>query len=391
MKWASAISTDDALHLAVDELAVSIEEQLDGAEPDLVVAFVSPHHRAVWDVLPDLLADRFPTATRLGCSGGGTLGAGREVEDHAALAASAAVLPGVAIDELALAPEEIPSTEDAAMFWKSRLGGDGDPSAVLLLPEPFSCSVESLIGGLDVAFPGTVVFGGLASGARRAGSHLVFHDRDGSGEGAVGVALRGDLVVETLVAQGCRPVGVPMFVTGVDGTMITSLDGQRPVDVLHDLFMALDERDQELLQYALFIGLVMRNGLSSYGPGDFLIRNLMGVDPATGALGVAERIQVGQVVQFHLRDAATSAADLEAHLAAFRARSPIHPAGALMFSCLGRGEHLYGHPGHDTRLVREALGPLPMAGFFCNGEIGPVQGRPFLHGYTNSIAFFRPR
>jgi small ligand-binding sensory domain FIST len=205
------------------------------------------------------------------------------------------------------------------------------------------------------------------------------------------VSLKGDLAVDTLVAQGCRPIGTPLFVTGVEGTSITSLDGEAPVTILHQLFESLDERDRELLQYALFLGLVMRDGLSSYGPGDFLIRNLIGIDPASGALAVAEHIRVGQVVQFHLRDADTSSADLEAHLAAFRRRSPGRPSGALMFSCLGRGEHLYGRPGHDSSLVRNTLGPLPMAGFFCNGEIGPVHGRTFLHGYTSSIAFFRPR
>ena len=391
MKWASAMSTDDAIQRAVDSLTSDLEAGLDGDTPDLLVAFVSPEHRAVWDALPDLLAARFPNAVRLGCSGGGTLGAGREVENRPALAAAAAVLPGVEARPFRIAPHEVPEPEDAAAFWDDLLGVGDPPEAVLLVPEPYSSPVEGLIGGLDRVRPGTVVFGGLASGARRAGSNLVFLDGDASAEGIVGVSLKGDLAVDTLVAQGCRPIGTPLFVTGVEGTSITSLDGEAPVTILHQLFESLDERDRELLQYALFLGLVMRDGLSSYGPGDFLIRNLIGIDPASGALAVAEHIRVGQVVQFHLRDADTSSADLEAHLAAFRRRSPGRPSGALMFSCLGRGEHLYGRPGHDSSLVRNALGPLPMAGFFCNGEIGPVHGRTFLHGYTSSIAFFRPR
>jgi small ligand-binding sensory domain FIST len=207
-------------------------------------------------------------------------------------------------------------------------------------------------------------------------------------DGIVGVALRGPLCIDTLVAQGCRPIGQPMFVTRCRGQLLEEVDGRPPLEALNELFAAAAPEEQELFRHSLFLGLEMRPERERYARGDFLIRNLVGVEPESGALSVAALLRERQVVQFHLRDARSAAADLAERTA--RYEHGAQARGALLFSCLGRGRHLYGEPDHDTRLFRERVAEVPIGGFFCNGEIGPVEGRSFLHGYTSAFAIFRP-
>jgi len=205
------------------------------------------------------------------------------------------------------------------------------------------------------------------------------------------VLLDGNVDMDTIVAQGCRPLGSPVFITAAVRSRILELDGRRPTEVMAELFHTLEPGDQDLFRRALFVGMVMTEGRSEYGHGDFLIRNVVGVDPGTGTLTVAEVVHPGQVMQFHVRDALTSATDLDGSLQRYTSEQPVSPAGILLFSCLGRGETLYGEPDHDSRMIAGHLGPTPIGGFFCNGEIGPVDRRTFLHGYTSSIGVFRPR
>jgi small ligand-binding sensory domain FIST len=213
-------------------------------------------------------------------------------------------------------------------------------------------------------------------------------------DGLVGVALQGDVRVDSVVAQGCRPIGHPMFVTRVrDHHVLVEVDGRPPLEAIRALFERADARDRALLQSALFLGIEMRPDLSEYARGDFLIRNVTAADPNTGAISVAAPLREGLVVQFHVRDAQTSAEDLDERLARYHAeRGGLGaPQGALLFSCLGRGAWLYGVPDHDSDAFRRHLGPVPLGGFFCNGEIGPVEKRSFVHGYTSAFGLFRPR
>jgi small ligand-binding sensory domain FIST len=182
-----------------------------------------------------------------------------------------------------------------------------------------------------------------------------------------------------------------MLVTRCEGRMLQRLNERHPLEVLRELHQTLDARDQELFRHSLFIGIEMKQDQVEYQQGDFLVRNIVGVEPQSGALTVGATLQPYQAVQFHLRDARTAAEDLTRHLQRYREErgSMASPQGALLFSCLGRGAHLYGRPDHDTLLFEDALGAIPLGGFFCNGEIGPVGGTTFLHGYTSAFALFR--
>jgi small ligand-binding sensory domain FIST len=390
LKWASAVSTAPRLDLAVVEAARSIWDQLQGIGPDLVLAFVSPHYRADWSSLPGLLAGQFPEAARLGCSAGGVIGDQREIESGAALALTAAWLPGVELSPFLLSAGEEPEIEAAAEVWRQRLGCEpGDTTHTVLLPDPFTADVPPLLKGLEQTFSTGTITGGLVSGGRKRGQSLLLVEDELGTDGTAGIALRGNIEVDTIVSQGCRPIGNPMFVTSCSGPLIMELDGLPPTKVLQDLFEEISSAEQELIRDSLFIGSVMYDDRIEYHRGDFLVRNIVGFDPGSGALAVNTEVSKGQVIQFHVRDAETSAEDLEELLAAHQSSSRPAPAGALLFSCLGRGSDLYGHPSHDSNAFHRHLGPVPLTGFFCNGEIGPVGGHTFLHGYTSAFALIR--
>ena len=392
MKWASAISEQSNLDGALAECAQSILGQL-GESPQLTVAFVSPHYQADYGRVGPMLSELLETEHTFGCSGGGIIGAGMEVEQRPALSVTAATLPGVDIEAFHLDGDKLPDLDAGPDRWRELVGvSEAQEPQFVLLADPFSFPVQNLIMGLDFAFPAAAKIGGLASGAQRAGDNALFLDGEVHGSGAIGLALHGNIVVDTVVAQGCRPIGDAMRITSSQRNVLVELDGKPPMAILQDLFRSLSERDRQLMGHSLFLGVVMDEFLDSPVQGDFLIRNVVGMDQRTGALAIGEMLKEGQLVQFHLRDADTSAQDLTFVLERYAAENRENEVpGALLFSCLGRGEYLYGRPNHDTDIFREKLGQVPLGGFFCNGEIGPVGGTTFLHGYTSSFGLFRSR
>jgi small ligand-binding sensory domain FIST len=375
MRWSSAVSSAPRLDDAIAETAARVRRELGDVAPDLAVVFASPHHAPAYDAVPELVRAALEPRVLVGCSAGGVIGGGHEVEEAAGFSITAARLPDVGILPFH-SDEPVPppiATEPAPQL--------------LLFPEPFSFDAETFLHLLDARLPGSTVIGGVASGGRQRGQNALFLNDVVHRDGLVGVALDGDVVIDTVVAQGCRPIGEPMFVTRCERNFIYEVDGRSPAAVLSDLHRRASTRDKELFRSSLFLGIVMREQQQEYGHGDFLVRNVLGLDGKTGAVAVGALVRTGMVVQFHLRDARTSAEDLDQLLGRYRGT----PAGSLLFSCLGRGMHLYGRPDHDTDLARRHFGDVPLGGFFCNGEIGPVLGTTFLHGFTSAFGLFRPR
>ena len=389
MRFASHASDAPDLEEAVEEVAAAIRTQLGGAPPDVLFAFVSPHHRASWCDLSTLLADQLD-GTLIGCSAGGVIGGGVEYEQRPALSVTAARLPGVATTIRHLDGKDLPPASDRDAWRGIVAAAPGDDTYCVALGDPFTTNASALLTGLDGVTGAGLTIGGVASGARAPGEAVLFLEDDIASDGVALLTMRGNLRVDTIVAQGCRPIGQPMFVTGADRNLLFSLDGEPALTALKALYAASDEQDQALFRQSLFLGLVMDAQREVYEPGDFLIRSISGMDADRGGLVTGAVLDENRVVQFHLRDAAASAHDLDAHLRAYARAEPEAPAGALLFSCLGRGEMLYGRPNHDSDLIRARLGDVPVGGFFCNGEFGRVGGRTWLHGYTSSIGFFRP-
>lgn len=391
MLWTSALSDEVTLEKAAQAVAERLRIALDGKAPDLVLAFVSGYPLMETERLPQLLQEFLPGRHLLGCTAGGVIGGGQEVEKHPALSLTAALLPGVQLNPFHLENDDL-AADAKPGHWQNRLGLAPTVSPhFILLPDPFTFETDAFIWDLDQALPASQKIGGMASGGRGPGSNQLFLDGKTFHSGAVGIALSGDVELETLVAQGCRPVGNPMFITRCQEHLLQSIDGKPVSEVLQGLFTGLNARDQELFQNSLFLGIVMKDTQREYHQGDFLIRNILGFDKVSESLAIGATLIMGQVVQFHLRDAHTSAEDLQALLMRYKTAhlTQSSPEGALLFSCLGRGVQLYQQSNHDSNLFRRFLGEVPLGGFFCNGEIGPVHGQTFLHGYTSSFGIFR--
>ena len=398
MKWATAVSEHRFLKYAVAECADAIRSAMGERAPNLAVAFVSPHHAANYADLPALIRDLIGDCVLVGCSGGGVIGAGREVENRPGFALAVAELPGVDVVPFHIDNANLPDGDAPPQAWEELVNASAaDDPHFLILSDPFSVQGENLLMGLDYAFPRSVKIGGLASGGQRPGSNALYLGGRAYDSGAVGVALRGNIAVDTIVAQGCRPIGERMQITESDRNLLIGLDGRGTLETLRELFRDLSERDQRLAQQSLFLGVVMDEFNDDPQLGDFLIRNIIGIDGQRGALAIGEYLKEGQIVQFHLRDAETSSQDLNDMLGQYASDGVgagvgrETGAGALLFQCLGRGEYLYGRPDHDTDMFRDKVGAIPLAGFFCNGEIGQVSGQTYLHGYTSSFGIFRPK
>lgn len=392
MRWASALAVSTDSSAAIDAALVELDQGLDHNPADLVIVFASPQFDAHLPGLYAQIRGVWPDAHLLGCTAAGVIGGNQELESAPALSLTAASLPGVQIEPFHVLHRQLPAADAPADAWRRILGIDDDTQRhAIVLPDPFSMDVGRLVAGIEEASPLGVLLGGTASGGTRPGEHRLLIDDQVHRAGAAGVLLSGNLAIDTVVSQGCRPVGAPFFVTRCRGNVVTELDGQPALEAMQAMISGLSPSDAALCKEALYVGLVMDPGRQAYGPGDFLIRYVIGVDSRTGALVLTARPTVNAVMQFHVRDAAASAADLSRLLQRTRAGEMRPPAGALLFDCVGRGERFFGMPEHDTGLIRAEFGGVPIGGFFCSGEIGPVRGKTHLHGYTAALGLFRPR
>lgn len=378
-RYAAALSTHPVAFEAVGAAAGEVLEQLDGDRPDLLVFFVSRHHtEAFADIAAGLRALLEPDVL-LGATAIAIAGGSREIEGEPALSLWAAEWGGGRVDGFVLDVQ--PAAEGVRVDgWPTATAAD---ATVLLLADPFSFPVADLLALCNTNVPGLRVIGGLASAGAAPGSNRLALDGRIVQGGAVGVVIPSDIPVRTIVSQGCRPVGSPFTVTRAERNVVYELGGRSAISRLEELVAAADERDRALLARGLHVGIVVDEHRADFERGDFLIRGVLGADQSTGAVSVGELVEVGQTIQFQVRDADAADEDLTALLAG------AGPAGAaLLFTCNGRGIHLFGLPDHDTGLIEDLLGPVPLAGAFCAGEIGPVGGRNFLHGFTASIALF---
>jgi small ligand-binding sensory domain FIST len=388
---AAGLSTAASWQHAVEEALAALAPE--SAPPDLAVVFVSPHFQAEMEAITTVINARLKPGTIIGCTGQGIIGPGRELESVSAVAIAVFDLPGATIRAGHISLQDFARLPETPENWQRALGiAPADVNAWLILGDPFTFDVEMLIRGIESAYPGTVVAGGMASSAAlQRGTRLIngpmVHD-----EGAVVVAIGGGWTLHPLVSQGAEPVGETWTVTAAEGNHLQAIGGRPAIEVLRDMLLAMDEDRRVRVSQNLLLGIAMNEYADEFGRGDFLIRNLHGFDRVTGAIVVGDTPRVGQTVQFQFRDAGAADEELHAMLAeALDDMQEEPPAGALLFSCNGRGQGLFGPVDHDPAAVMAHFGALPIAGFFCNGEIGPVGGKTFLHGFTASIAFFVPK
>jgi small ligand-binding sensory domain FIST len=361
-----------------------------GGPPDLAVLFLSADAADGAGAIAAEVCDRLGTERLIGCTGESIVGRGREVEGQTGASLWLARLPGVDVLPMHLTFRNTPEGP-SLLGWPDSLldGWPGEPS-LLLLGDPFSFPADYLLEQINAQHPGAVVIGGMASGAVQPGENRLLRGREVHDEGAVAVMISGPVRVRSVVSQGCRPIGRHLVITKAERNVVLQLGGRPALDQLQLVFGELPTRDRELVNQGVHLGRVVSEYLERFEQGDFLVRNVIGFDPESGALAAGDYFRTGQTVQFHVRDWQTADAELRQLLAAARAGGDQPVGGALMFTCNGRGTRLFPEPHHDALAVRDAFGEIPLAGFFAAGELGPIGGKNFQHGFTASIALFAP-
>ena len=387
--FASALSRNKNWREAVTEIASHVKKELGGASCDLLLVFVS---EAYEDFDPSafsaMLGNFIPSGTVLGCNSSGVIGDSKEVEMEPALAVLAMHLEGVDIYPFQLNDGDISSLKEGTELINTLDIYPPDKPHFITFADPMTFDIVHFLQLANEGYKGLPVIGGLASGAVMGATNWLCLNGVAFREGLVGVALKGNIEFDMVVAQGCRPVGKPYVVTKAEGNVLHELAGRPALEVVRELIESLSPKDRKLAEFSLSVGLVINEKQSAFKRGDFLIRNLVGFDPDSNSLMIGSLLKVGQTLQFQVRDAETSAEDFDHFLKDLQS-AKTGPRGGMLVSCCGRGRNFYGKADHDAKAVQSLQGPLPVAGFFANGEIGPVGAKNFVHGYTSSLVIFR--
>jgi small ligand-binding sensory domain FIST len=366
---------------AFAEAAARAAMGLGGAPCDVALVFAGQDNLAHAGMGLDAVHDRLRPAALAGCGAQGVVGTAREVETG-----------GVVVWAASLGAGQAESFHlEAVSAGEGRMAITGMPDvsedeALVMFVDPYTFPAEALLAEIASSSPGVPVVGGLA--AAESAPAALFHGASVSPMGAVGVVLS-DVTVNCTVSQGASPIGPEMVVTACDGNVVEELASRPALDRLMDAIRnELSPDEQALATQGLLVGIVIDENRPDYERGDFLVRALMSVDEQERTITIGERVRVGQTVRLHVRDAASADVDLRDALERAARELDRPAAGALMFTCNGRGSHMFGSAGHDADALAREIGPAPAAGFFCAGEIGPVGARSFVHGFSTSVALF---
>ena len=397
---AAALSDHIDTRTAAMEVAHELHDAL-GAERgdtacDLLLMFGSFHHIAAFAAAGETMREVLKPRSFLACTAESVLGVDREWEGRAGLTALAMRLPGAGtrLHTFSVKPGDTSTNLNQPNTVRELVGYGDDVKAILMLADPFTTPTNQILtrfgycGGKDKAIP---ITGGMASGSSQPGRNVLIANGEAQQSGLVAVTIAGDIEVDCLVSQGCRPIGEPLVVTKCDENVLLELGGRPAMEVVQETAQELGERERELLSKGLLIGVVIDEYKERFGRGDFLIRGVMGIDQNRKAIAVGEKMRVGQTIQLHVRDADTATEDLQLLLDLQEVKG--QPFAAAAFTCNGRGTRLFPEANHDIDLLTRRLGSedeqFPVAGFFAGGEIGPIGDKSFVHGHTLSAALFR--
>ena len=380
------VQFEDALKSLIQQTATQAGDQA----LDLLIVFASAHFsQSIREIVQDLLAALKP-GLLIGCTAEAVVSRDREIENEPAIALVAAHMPEAGLHHFLLHPDSLdwPKLLLDEDEFRRRVDAPEDTRLFMLLGDPFSAPMDDLLQAFNQYFPGVPVVGGIASAALRPDGNRLFINDTVTSQGVVGVAFSGSLDIDVVVSQGCRPIWRPFKVLSSRRNEIYNLEGRPPLAWLQDLIPTLSEEDKALLQTGLFVGRSVKPEQEILGRGDFVIRGVMSIDQQSGAIAIGDSVMDGDMIQFHLRDAVTALEDLEMQLIPQMFRDAA--CGGLLFTCNGRGTRLYDRPNGDINIIQPNIKNIPLAGFFCAGEIGPIGKMNFLHGHTATLVLFRP-
>jgi small ligand-binding sensory domain FIST len=387
MKIQSAISSDPNSERAIEHVCREVVSGLGGKAANLALLFVSPHHQGALREVVTYLRKEVQAQTLLGCTGQGIIGENREIEGQPAISLWTAHLPGLGIQ-----PFQLSFDQTSVGFSVSGLPAEPSssqpPKFFLLLAEPFTTPGTEFLRFLEEQYPGIPAVGGMASGGSQPGQNRLIYNDEILEQGVVGAMISGPIFSKMIVSQGCRPIGERFIITKAERNVIYELGGKPALESFQEVYAGLPSHEQLLIRQGLHVGYAIDEQKSQFDRGDFLVRNVVGADQESGGIAITDYIKEGQTIQFHVRDAETASEDLQLLLAAHKRQTDQQVAGALLFTCNGRGQRLFGSPHHDITSIHRQIGEIPTAGLFAQGEIGPVGGKNFLHGFTASIALF---
>jgi small ligand-binding sensory domain FIST len=369
-------------------VVVAAQEALEecGGQPACGFLFLSASWLPQIHEILDLVRLHARVPLLIGSVGAGLIGAGREVEGSAGMSLLLLSLPEAKLTPVLISREQFEGSTGPA-YWQMETGlGPEEVAAWIVLANPFAPELERWLAEWNIAFPEAPSIGGLSSGIDGSGERMLLLDGGLVDAAVLALAVKGGRI-RTIVSQGCKPVGEPFTITHAEENLVYALGSRPAYQVLSETFNGLADDEKERARGNLFAGLAASEYVAELKRGDFLVRNLLGADPQTGAVAIGARARTGQTLQYQLRDRITAHADL-VELAKINGLRGGEPFASLVFSCNGRGQHFFGVPNHDAATLAEIFGPLPSAGFFCNGEIGPIGRASFLHGYTASVALF---
>ena len=385
----SALWDQDFEENKLESWAEELRKQLIDEKVTLGLIFLTPplfeHAHKVMEIIR--VHARVPLL--MGCSSHGVIINGEEIEQRGGMALSLFHLPGADLRAFALNADQVNNLEEDDSLLKLTGGSENENNGWLLFADPFHLRSDKWLDAWNTAYAPKPIVGGLASS--NPGEHQTFLYLDGTifDEGVVALSVGGDVALKSIISQGCTPIGETWTITQVEENIIHKIGNRPAFDLLVDTLNDLPDEIKARANRNLFTGLVIDEYREDFGRGDFLIRNLIGGDPKKGSIAIGAYPRVGQTIQFQLRDAQAASEDMDEMLLSAKnnlADTTIY--GACLCSCNGRGEGLFGQPNHDAGLVQKHLGPMPLNGFFCNGEIGPVGDNSYLHGYTASLALF---
>lgn len=387
---ASVISSHHDTRTAAYEVAELLQDAMPGA-CDLLMIFGSYHHRAALEDAAASIRSTISPRVMMATTAEAVLGDNEERDGVAGLSAIAMRMPGAQLKTWTTTPEDPMRLKDPAMI-AERIGLSDDFRAAIMMADPFTTPVPRLLPvmtgcGGEQPVP---IIGGMASGGTQPGLNVLMLDDQVISAGGIGVSIFGDVLIDFVLSQGCRPVGSPMVVTEAQRNLILELGSRPAMEVLQEFGEQLTEKDKHHLRGGLLIGTVINEYKDHFGRGDFLVRNVLGFDKRAGGIAVGDVPRIGQTVQFHVRDAETAGEDLQLLLDA-QVMNENKPFAGLLFTCNGRGERLFNEPNHDLNMIHGRFGNLPVAGFFAAGEIGPIGTTSFLHAHTAALALFRAR
>ena len=384
--FVSAFTTGKDWKVEAENLAAKVRKDLGGKSCDLVIFFVSEKYQNFDPaVFSGILQAKTQCTALIGCNSSGIIAGEKEIEMEPAISALAMHLPGVKIFPFYLSSSDAGAMKSGAELINSIDIYPPDKPRFICLADPMSCDISQLLNLFNEAYKGLPVIGGLASGGVMGADNWLALNGTIYTEGAAGVGLTGDIEFDSLVSQGCRPIGKPYVITKAEDNILYELAGKPALHIAREVLEKLAPKDKALAEHSLFVGLVMEEQRTEFKRGDFLIRNIMGFDPESGAFAIGAVLKVGHTLQFQLRDAETSEEDFKILLEKRGGAKDGSPQGGLLVSCCGRGKGLFGQAGHDARMIQSMRGPLPLTGFFANGEIGPVGNKNYVHGYTSSL------